>query len=123
MTSTMVPVAWLDDLLQSQARIDRILGAAIEARFTGSIALRNARNFLTKLGIAVQGIEHVRGGLKQVDFMRSDKGPQREWVVLDLCYDLSVLLRSSVQWQVYPDKLCMIEAQYLGPERKEAHNR
>src|SRR5205807_5776880 len=115
MTSTMAPVVWLNDLLQSQARIDRVLGVAVEARLIRSMALHNARNFLTELGIAVQRIEHVRGGLKQVDFMRGDKGSQREWVVLDLCYDLSVLLRSGVQWQIYSDKLRALEPQYLGP--------
>src|SRR6266699_267052 len=88
-----------------------------------TVMVYNAGYFLTELGKVIQRIEHVRGGMKQVDFMRGDKSSQREWVILDLRYSLPVLLRSSVQRQVYSNKPCMIEAQYLGPERKEAHNR
>ena len=45
---------------------------------------------------------------------------QRERVLLDLRYGLSVLLSPGMQWQIYSYKLRTIEAQYLGPERKEA---
>src|SRR6266568_310396 len=119
MAATATPIARLKYVLQGESRIDRVLCVSNQV----TVPLANTGNLLTKLGISIQGIEHVRGCIEQVYFMRGNKRAQRKRVIFYLRYRLPILLRWGMQGQVYPNQLGLIEAQDLGPAGKETHDR
>ena len=114
----LFPMIGADEGVQRQTHGDGVLGVAAEH----AVALGDGRYFAKLPGVGVEVLEEILTGVVEVDLVRSHQRAQRERVVFDELHRRAIVLRRGVQGDV--DALdAGVDAQRLGPDGKDAHDR
>lgn len=70
--------------------------------------------------IGIHVVKELATCLKKVDLVRCDESPHRSFIALDLVDDISIPLPFGANRQVAADKVNVLDAELLGPCRKQA---
>src|SRR6218665_3444980 len=112
-------VAGRNEVVQRQARSDRVFGVADElaAGFGQATGLGQAP------GMRIHHIEQIRAGGVQIDLVRGHQRAQRERVILDEAHHGAVVRRRCMQRKINARDGHIAQTQVRSPVRKHLHDR
>ena len=114
---------------------DHVLGMADEQDMVSwdplHPLLRDAADLAEQFGVGVERVEQVATGREQVDLVRGDERPERQWIVLDELHDTAVDGRVVVPLAVdapqrdfaQPPTQASAQPEMRGPLWKHRHDR